>query len=1173
MSSVTEPGLHLRGQEPLPLVEQFFLLRSSREEETETTREREREGEREASCTCSRETVRFTTRRLASFPDPSSDAAGVEGVSSKMRETLPKLYEYECNRRISLNGWKGKLFLPLTVTDELGQRWIAYSLLAPIERDGGEAGAGEGEERERELLILVALSRLHRCFSGMCTLLEIILEACVRDDGPLQQSEAAKLMSWFANLAPLPLPGLAYQVVVTSAADQTSYRERRQIEFSNFAPSNMLPWASEVHFYKLIQVLGIHGLFKLWIAALLEQRILLVTIKEGPLAASYLTVCAETLLMLLEPMKWLGIYVPFVPNSMSVLVEAPTPYLMGISEVGFRRAELDDGIVEVNIDNGRICLPSNLPSIPESLESKLDMIDNTLQDPLQHGFSCGSDGLRYSMSEIQGLLFQIRKSFGTILVDIVENTKQLSHNGKRSLEEIRIASRRFSALDYSSSVKTAGMNLGGSSSSRDLSPAEDKVQLTKGFSFSQTPDASSAKKKLFMHRRSVSWDYMKFQQASHYNAKQSDPNVKLDFIPDTESYEESLYFYEEFFQTQIFQEFLTSGWPPNWPSCVQWDQEEMEKRHSANRSSLSFHLDMAAFQRDPNGFTSEGEQFERVEGVFKRAVEMDSQSSSSLHEDALNARIFVSSGAGDEIQNEILSGPQASTSGYPIELPDTDIGEPIAIFASFVERYIMLQPKNDMLSPLKPAGTPTNCDDGVLRKHSLNKKYEVIHYYEKALEIGVQTYSCIPMARFYRSLKYLEQSTREKVESSLGPNLCMLLEQVRLSDRDSSDEGVFDAGGMSKGEDDSEEELCVTLTATAAHDLSSLKLSQNQKPLNLINMRHHGNGEEGRPLKQPEEIILVCVSTVKMLLTIQANKNNNKVRQYIDANDIVEVAESPEYMYFSEATSELSQVDPSTLSQKQRAVFFINLYNLMILHGALEKARNRKESDSRMRWLPSASPFGWMKFLRNATYNVGGQIYSALDVEHSILRSTRPYNDNLFIGRLLPYFKSGDPRLRCKVNQQIPLLTFALCPGTMCSPPFKCFHEYDFENEVSESETISHFFFSLSVKALTLRFPLNPLPKLVSSAKTFLLKYCNAVSRNRKVLEVRLPLLLKWYRHDLGHGDVGLSHPNKWLISIAHLIKGTKVSTCILDAIDAKLPITIKYETYKWELGWMLQES
>ena len=114
---------------------------------------------------------------------------------------------------------------------------------------------------------------------------------------------------------------------------------------------------------------------------------------------------------------------------------------------------------------------------------------------------------------------------------------------------------------------------------------------------------------------------------------------------------------------------------------------------------------------------------------------------------------------------------------------------------------------------------------------------------------------------------------------------------------------------------------------------------------------------------------------------------------------------------------------------------------------------------------------------------------------------------------------------------------FPDCPGTSCSPPLKCFHGENFENE------------------------------LLSSAQTYLARYTHTRKRS-DVLEVRLPLLLKWYRHDLGHGS-----GNKWLVSIANLIRGSKVSKAILEAVDNNCKVVVKYDTYKWELGWMLQES
>ena len=75
----------------------------------------------------------------------------------------------------------------------------------------------------------------------------------------------------------------------------------------------------------------------------------------------------------------------------------------------------------------------------------------------------------------------------------------------------------------------------------------------------------------------------------------------------------------------------------------------------------------------------------------------------------------------------------------------------------------------------------------------------------------MQTYSCIPMARIHRSLGALGEEERDKIEASLGPNLCLLLERVRASDKDAaaaSQEEEEEKGSAPAGE---EEGLCATL--------------------------------------------------------------------------------------------------------------------------------------------------------------------------------------------------------------------------------------------------------------------------------------------------------------------------------------------------------------------------
>lgn len=86
---------------------------------------------------------------------------------------------------------------------------------------------------------------------------------------------------------------------------------------------------------------------------------------------------------------------------------------------------------------------------------------------------------------------------------------------------------------------------------------------------------------------------------------------------------------------------------------------------------------------------------------------------------------------------------------------------------------------------------------------------------------------------------------------------------------------------------------------------------------------------------------------------------------------------SQEFADFVEASAELQAVDPSGLPENERKAFFINLYNIMIVHANVVIGAPKTASD-RMRFFPGVK------------YNVGGLVYSADDIEHGILRCNRP---------------------------------------------------------------------------------------------------------------------------------------------------------------------------------------
>lgn len=116
-------------------------------------------------------------------------------------------------------------------------------------------------------------------------------------------------------------------------------------------------------------------------------------------------------------------------------------------------------------------------------------------------------------------------------------------------------------------------------------------------------------------------------------------------------------------------------------------------------------------------------------------------------------------------------------------------------------------------------------------------------------------------------------------------------------------------------------------------------------------------------------------------------------------------------------TGRLHSFDPATLPNQNRQIgFWINLYNLMILHGvaALKvrgSVRNRRA------------------FFMRIAYRVGGLRFSANDIEHGVLRANagHPYIPGT-------HFVLGDARLRYVLPLD-PRIHFALnCASQSCPP-------------------------------------------------------------------------------------------------------------------------------------------
>jgi hypothetical protein len=121
-------------------------------------------------------------------------------------------------------------------------------------------------------------------------------------------------------------------------------------------------------------------------------------------------------------------------------------------------------------------------------------------------------------------------------------------------------------------------------------------------------------------------------------------------------------------------------------------------------------------------------------------------------------------------------------------------------------------------------------------------------------------------------------------------------------------------------------------------------------------------------------------------------------------------------------TPRLHSLDLSALAtRQQRLAFWINLYNVLVIDAAITFGVSRSVSEGRL---------GLVSFFRRAAYDVGGQRFSANDIEHGILRANRP--SWTIPG---PQFGPADPRLAWRVTPLDPRIHFALnCASRSCPP-------------------------------------------------------------------------------------------------------------------------------------------
>jgi len=235
--------------------------------------------------------------------------------------------------------------------------------------------------------------------------------------------------------------------------------------------------------------------------------------------------------------------------------------------------------------------------------------------------------------------------------------------------------------------------------------------------------------------------------------------------------------------------------------------------------------------------------------------------------------------------------------------------------------------------------------------------------------------------------------------------------------------------------------------------------------------------------------------------------------------DYAGMGRSQEFADFVEASAELQAVDPSGLPENERKAFFINLYNIMIVHANVVIGAPKTASD-RMRFFPGVK------------YNVGGLVYSADDIEHGILRCNRPTPASLWalLGmpqRARPLLPPGDRRLHCMLHAPVdPRIHFALVCGAKSCPPIRVFDGGNVDRA------------------------------LAAAAEGFLE---NETQVDERAGVVTTSMILKWYGFDFGQTK------EEVLRAMAKLMReGSEKRAALERMLANKTNVTLKHAPYDW---------
>ncbi|KAH9496674.1 hypothetical protein Btru_009628 [Bulinus truncatus] len=258
---------------------------------------------------------------------------------------------------------------------------------------------------------------------------------------------------------------------------------------------------------------------------------------------------------------------------------------------------------------------------------------------------------------------------------------------------------------------------------------------------------------------------------------------------------------------------------------------------------------------------------------------------------------------------------------------------------------------------------------------------------------------------------------------------------------------------------------------------------------------------------------LSCVELAERL-----RKNMQKIKgKFISTDgkfvDYEKLKESYEFEEYKKDAADLQTVDLSKMSELERKVFFINIYNSLTIHGLVENTK-----------LPE-SVLKVQQFFKATAYNIGGLVFSLDDIEHGILRCNRPHPAST-----KPPFSYDDPKFKFVCKTLDPRIHFALVCGAKSCPAINIY-------------TVDNVDIALDKATQT---------------------FCSQeVVTNNEKNELYISKLFQWYRSDFGATDIDVL---KWILPYLSKQEHERCSMLIMK-LEMVGSVALKYLDYNWSLN------